>query len=113
MKKEVITISKNAYNKIFEILKNNNKKHIEFYLKGGGCNGFNYQLIPTDDLTKKNYEIVKMKDFNVYVCNSSLLHLLGTHIDWTEDIMESKFVFDNPMAKSQCGCGTSFSSKHL
>ena len=113
MKKEIITISKNASKRIYEILKKNNKRNVEFYLKGGGCNGFNYYLTPTDELCKKNYEIVKMDNFNVYVCNSSLLHLLGTHIDWKEDIMESKFVFENPMAKSQCGCGTSFSSKNI
>ncbi len=27
--------------------------------------------------------------------------------------MEQKFVFDNPMAQSKCGCGTSFSSKAI
>ena len=39
------------------------------------------------------------------------MHILGTEIDWKEDIMGQGFVFDNPMAQAKCGCGTSFSSK--
>ena len=34
---------------------------------------------------------------------------IGTEIDWKEDFMGARFVFDNPQAKSKCGCGTSFS----
>ena len=40
-----------------------------------------------------------------------LIHILGVEIDWKKDIMGETFVFDNPMAQSKCGCGTSFSSK--
>ena len=43
----------------------------------------------------------------------SLIHLLGTEIDWKKDIMGESFHFNNPMAKSKCGCGTSFSSKGI
>ena len=39
--------------------------------------------------------------------------ILGTKIDWKEDIMGESFHFDNPMAQSKCGCGTSFNSKAL
>ena len=35
--------------------------------------------------------------------------LIGTTIDWNEDIMGQGFVFNNPMAQASCGCGTSFS----
>ena len=52
-----------------------------------------------------------MDNVEIHVCNSSVMHLLGTKIDWTEDIMGQGFKFENPMAQSKCGCGTSFSSK--
>ena len=39
----------------------------------------------------------------------SLMHVLGTTIDWEDNIMGKKFVFKNPNASSQCGCGKSFS----
>ena len=54
---------------------------------------------------------MKIEDFEIHVCNNSIMHLLGTKIDWKEDIMGQGFHFENPMAQSKCGCGTSFSSK--
>ena len=112
-KKQIITITQPAISTLIKILKKTNNSNIQFYLKGGGCNGFNYHLVPTNNLPNENDEVVKLDKFNIHICNNSLLHILGTNIDWKEDIMEQKFVFDNPMAQSKCGCGTSFSSKAI
>ena len=109
--RQFITASKLATDKLQDILQKSNKNAILFYVKGGGCNGFNYKLKPTDEIPDKLDEIVKVDDIEIHVCNSSLMHLLGTTIDWTEDIMGQGFTFQNPMAQSKCGCGTSFSSK--
>ncbi len=109
--KHIITISEMALNKLGTILKEHNKLAIRFSVKGGGCNGFNYQLKPTNKPAEKLDEVVKIDNVEIHVCNSSIMHLLGTKIDWTEDIMGQGFKFENPMAQSKCGCGTSFSSK--
>tara|TARA_B100001287_G_scaffold276856_1_gene290161 strand:- start:4123 stop:4470 length:348 start_codon:yes stop_codon:yes gene_type:complete len=109
--KNVITVTKIASKKLSKILLQSEKKAIRFYVKGGGCNGFNYKLKPTNEEPDKLDEIVKIDDIEIHVCNNSLIHLLGTDIDWTEDIMGQGFTFKNPMAQSKCGCGTSFSSK--
>ena len=37
------------------------------------------------------------------------MYLLGMQLDYKNDIFGSNFVFNNPKAKSSCGCGTSFS----
>ena len=39
------------------------------------------------------------------------MFLLGTKIDYIEDIMGSRFDFQNPAIESKCGCGTSFNFK--
>jgi len=109
--KQIITVTAKATQKLQTILKESNKKALQFYVKGGGCNGFNYKLKPTDEIPNKLDEIVKIEDFEIHVCNNSIMHLLGTKIDWKEDIMGQGFCFENPMAHSKCGCGTSFSSK--
>ena len=108
MNKNIITITRTAYGKIKQILNEENKKNINFYVKGGGCNGFNYQLEPTNDKPDKLDEILTYDDFNVIICNKSIMHLMGTNIGWEKTIMSEGFIFDNPMAKSKCGCGTSF-----
>tara|TARA_B110000116_G_C16792043_1_gene564354 strand:+ start:2767 stop:3111 length:345 start_codon:yes stop_codon:yes gene_type:complete len=112
-KRQIITLTDKAFNKLFDILKKTNNSNIEFYLKGGGCNGFNYHLVPTNNLPNKDDEVVKLDKFNIHICNNSLLHILGTNIDWKEGVMEQKFVFNNPIAQSNCGCGSSFTSKAL
>ena len=37
------------------------------------------------------------------------LYLTGMELDYKKEIWGSNFEFKNPMAKSSCGCGTSFS----
>lgn len=110
MKGRIITITKAAGKKINEIASDYNSSNILFYAKGGGCNGFNYILEPIskDDINKKD-EVIKCDSVNIIVCYKSLLHLLGTTIDYKKDIMGETFHFINPNAKAKCGCGTSFS----
>jgi len=104
MKKNVINVSKLAYKQLSNAQKSSKSNYILFSIEGGGCNGLKYNLEPNNDEPKKIDEIVKIN-----VCGKSLLYLLGTTIDWTEDIMGNRFTFDNPNATGKCGCGTTFS----
>ena len=105
---KLITITPLAINRLKHILKITNSNAIKFRIKGGGCNGFNYELKPTNNLPDKLDEHVNIDNVDIHICGSSLLHIIGTNIDYKEDIMGSLFTFDNPNANSQCGCGTSF-----
>lgn len=109
--KNLINITKNAGIKLIEMSKTYNTDKILFYVKGGGCNGFGYKFKPFFEKPDKLDEIVKYEDINIVVCNNSLMYVLGTTIDYENDIMGSTFKFDNPNAGSKCGCGTSFSPK--
>ena len=112
-KKAILQITKSACNQLSKIAKETNNRHIRFYVKGGGCNGFNYRLEPTNEKPDKADELIQKDNYILSVCNASLMHVLGTKIDWKKDVMGESFHFENPMAKSKCGCGTSFSSKLL
>ena len=111
MKNNILSISSTACQKLASICKENNTQNILFYVKGGGCNGFNYIFEPFYDKPQKFDEIIKRPNYNIVVCGKSLIHILGTEINWKKDIMGQSFEFNNPMALSKCGCGTSFSSK--
>jgi len=85
-------------------------KHLFFYCKSGGCNGFEYAL---ENITTppKNVESQLLDHgTTLHTCNQSMLYLLGTVIDWKEDTMGSRFIFENPNANSMCGCGATFST---
>tara|TARA_B100001564_G_C20407901_1_gene564270 strand:+ start:259 stop:606 length:348 start_codon:yes stop_codon:yes gene_type:complete len=115
MKKSLITITKSATNQFNNILRSNIRyKGFYFGIKGGGCNGFTYDLIPMSELSKKTKydEICKINDIPIQICGHSLLHIIGTKIDWNEDVMAKKFIFENPNAGNKCGCGTSFNPKN-
>jgi iron-sulfur cluster assembly accessory protein len=106
---KIIKVTKAANSQLSKLAKNNNTDKIIFKAKGGGCNGFNYNIKPYYGKIVKGDEIVEFNNYNIIVCKYSLLHLIGTEIDWQSDYMGSRFVFNNPKAVSKCGCGTSFS----
>ena len=108
MNKKIITITSFAVKQLKDILKKENSKGILFSVKGGGCNGFEYKFEGVNKFTNKK-NIVTEEGLKVEVCDKSLFYLLGTKIDWKEDIMGKGFIFENPSARASCGCGTSFS----
>ena len=109
MNKNVINITNLAKKQLINIMNINKSKYILFNVEGGGCNGLKYNLEPFFNEPNKRDELVEIEDLKINVCGKSLLYLLGTTIDWTEDIMGNRFTFENPNASSKCGCGTTFS----
>src|SRR5262249_37599625 len=75
---------------------------------GGGCSGLSYKM----DFEEKPGEGDRVFEFNglkVFVDPKAYLYLNNIVIDFHSDMMSSGFTFNNPNAKSTCGCGTSFS----
>jgi len=109
MSKKIISVTCSALKQLKQIAENNNSIGILFSIKSGGCNGFEYNFEPINTFSNSN--IVVEDDLKIEVCERSIFYLLGTKIDWDEDIMGRRFIFDNPMAQASCGCGTSFSMR--
>jgi iron-sulfur cluster assembly accessory protein len=107
MSRNLIKVTRPAIDKLNSILTRDGKKAILFSVKGGGCNGFEYNFKPGDPNPKSEH-VYEKDGLRVEVCPKSIFHLLGTEIDWHEDIMGQGFRFSNPMAGSSCGCGSSF-----
>jgi iron-sulfur cluster insertion protein len=80
-------------------------------LKSGGCAGFSYDMKPigtAQGSPRQTAEILLVGDTEVHIDEGSLLFIIGTKIDWKQDLMGARFTFQNPNAESECGCGTSF-----
>jgi len=78
-------------------------------VKAGGCSGFEYifewEAAPrTSDLIFDGPQGVR-----VWIDQRSHRLLDGTTLDYDTSLLSRGFVFQNPHAKSTCGCGTSFS----
>tara|TARA_B100001094_G_scaffold307297_1_gene338880 strand:+ start:68 stop:397 length:330 start_codon:yes stop_codon:yes gene_type:complete len=109
----MITITNRAKNILLDLITKDNGKAAFLYLKGGGCNGFSYKfkILQEDKKPNPHDEVFSLDTRNLYLCNKSFMWLLGTRIDYIEDIMGSRFDFQNQNIDSKCGCGTSFNFK--
>ncbi len=76
-------------------------------VKMAGCSGFSYTMDYATETTGKE-DVVEDKGVRLLIEPSAAMFLLGTELDWHEDRLESRFVFNNPNVKGMCGCGESF-----
>ena len=101
----MIKLSDNALLRLRELRNKNNRKFVRLDIKGGGCAGFEYHWSYANEETRNDCVI----DDVLLVSRDYELYLMGLELDYTYDDFESSFKFNNPQAKSTCGCGTSFS----
>lgn len=108
-----IYITDKASKEVKTILNHSNYMYMIFSAKGGGCNGFEYQFLPSNDVGNKDIKINEQ----VYLDYLSEMLLLGTSIDFEErnyekGIFHPKFTFiPKKELATTCGCGVSFSPK--
>ena len=107
----VIQISDGAVNKILSLADSEddaNNLNLRVYVTGGGCSGFQYGF-SFDKVIDEEDTCITKDGANLVVDSLSLQYLEGSTVDYTEDLMGSKFVITNPNATTTCGCGESFS----
>ena len=106
-----ITISEEAavHVKQFAAAEGNPDADLRVGVKGGGCSGLTYILEIVDDGPGENDKIVEELDIRLYVDKKSYIFLAGTVLEYSGGLNGKGFVFNNPNAKTTCGCGTSFS----
>ena len=102
--------------------KSNNNQML-FSVKGGGCNGFNYNLNLIDETNipenLKTFNYVSNDKYRVYIDPLSEIYLINTTTDYLNEdfennIYESKFVYLRDSSDvSTFGCGISFLPKNL
>ena len=103
----MITLTKFAASKIKTLLIEKEETGIRAGVQGGGCSGFTYQL--KFDNQKDSDRTIESHGVFLYVDPKSYLYLMGTQIDFIDELNQSGFKFVNPNAKRTCGCGESFS----
>ena len=78
-------------------------------IKAGGCSGLSYTFAWEPAPREGDHVFVGPDDSRVYVDPKSFRYLDGTTLDYDTSLVSKGFIFNNPNAKSSCGCGTSFS----
>ena len=107
----ILQITDGAVNKILSLADSeddSNNLNLRVYVTGGGCSGFQYGF-SFDKVIDEEDTCVTKDGANLVVDSLSLQYLEGSTVDYTEDLMGSKFIIKNPKATTTCGCGESFS----
>jgi iron-sulfur cluster assembly protein len=93
-------------NKIYEDQNIPEGHGLRLGVKGGGCSGFSYVL--GFDEKQEGDDTYEIGGITVFMQKAHGLYLMGMEVDWIEGLNNRGFSFNNPNAKSTCGCGTSF-----
>ena len=108
----MITISKEALERITLIRSKQGDGYLRISVDGGGCSGFSYSF-KFENKNQDKDDIIAIKDLDgnaaVVTDEISMNYISGSKVSWKEDLAGASFVIDNPNATSNCGCGTSFS----
>ena len=105
-----ITVSEKAANKAREFAKKGAQEEfgLRVGVKGGGCSGLTYTL-SIDTEARPEDKVIDENGVKLFVDKKSYVFLAGTVLEYSDGLNGKGFVFNNPNAKTTCGCGTSFS----
>lgn len=105
-----IEITESAKEKINEILseENNANACLRTFVQGGGCSGFSYGFTIEEEMNEDDF-VLETGKFRVLIDSMSYQYLVGSTIDYKDELMGASFTIKNPQATSTCGCGSSFS----
>ena len=99
-------ITSNAANKVSGM--KSGDEHLRVYITGGGCSGFSYGFAFDENL-KEGDSGVNKQGVELVIDPMSYQYLMGSTVDYLEDLQGARFIVTNPNAKTTCGCGSSFS----
>lgn len=105
------TLTDSAKQQMTHLLtKNPDKYAVALAVRGGGCAGFKYAwgFVDRKEDMGKDDHLEEFEQGRFVVDGMSMLYLMGTVIDWREEVFGAQFEISNPNATAGCGCGESF-----
>ena len=105
-----IIFSDSAASRVAQLIneEKNPALRLRVYITGGGCSGFSYGF-SFDENLKEGDSGVNKQGVELVIDPMSYQYLMGSTVDYLEDLQGSRFIVSNPNAKTTCGCGSSFS----
>ena len=106
-----ITITDRALAEVKNILVEKNvpaEYGLRIGVQGGGCSGMSYLL--GFDKPKETDEVFQLDGVILVMDKKHGMYVMGMEVDFQDGLNARGFTFNNPQAKSTCGCGSSFSA---
>jgi iron-sulfur cluster assembly protein len=107
----MLQISENAASLIRKMTEKNGMPAggLRIAIKAGGCSGLSYTFAWEGSPREGDHVFEGAEGSKVFVDPKSYDFIQGTTLDYDTNLVSKGFMFNNPNAKSTCGCGTSFS----
>jgi iron-sulfur cluster assembly protein len=107
----MIEITENASRQILKMLAKNQLVGggLRVGLRAGGCSGYEYTFVWEAEPRSDDHVFVGTDEARIFVDPRSFRLLDGIVLDYDTNPVGRGFMFQNPNAKSTCGCGVSFS----
>jgi len=104
-----IIFTEAAAAKVAELIaeEGNSALKLRIAIKGGGCSGFQYDFSFDANQAEDDYAVTT-GGVTLVIDAQSYPYMSGTRVDYHEGELEGNFVINNPHAKANCSCGSSF-----
>ena len=76
----------------------------------GGCAGMSYTMEYASE-GRPFEEVMEDRGVKIFIDPKAILFLIGTELDFVQEKLGARFVFNNPNQTSACGCGESVALK--
>ncbi len=108
-----ITLTERAVCELRELMVSQQKTSaaLRIWVAGGGCSGLSYGMALDDSEPEDGDNVFEQDGIKVYVDGLSLQYMVGSSVDYVDDMMGGGFKIENPNAVSSCGCGSSFKTE--
>jgi len=105
-----VMLTEAAAGRVREIMAKADGKYqgVRVGVTNGGCAGMSYTMDYASE-AKPFEEVMEDKGVKIFIDPKAILFLIGTQLDFVQEKLGTKFVFNNPNQTSACGCGESVS----
>ena len=106
---KAITLTDRAATRLRELMDMADKPIIGLRVgvRARGCSGLTYFMEYAEE-QKRFEDMVEDKGVTVLIEPSASMFLIGTEMDYVQEDLGARFVFNNPNEVDRCGCGESF-----
>lgn len=106
-----ITMTQTAVRHIKKyVAKQDDGKAMRLAVKKSGCSGLRYDVSIAHHINDDDV-LFEHDGASVVIQQQDLFYYVGTEIDYIQEGLNWKLVFNNPNAQNACGCGESFNLK--
>jgi iron-sulfur cluster assembly protein len=103
-----VKLTEAAASRIAQIMAGADGKYagVRVGVTNGGCAGMSYTMDYAED-AKPFEEVMEDKGVKIFIDPKAILFLIGTELDFVQEKLGARFMFNNPNQTSACGCGES------